>query len=404
MPNTLTIGDVNNKLYRLSGQFSTTIKTSQSVSTWTGSPTGVSWDDTNTLFSGTSLNDKLYLLSGLFSSTLKTSQDVNSVDTNPTDISCDNTNTPWCGIEAYKLYLQSGRFSSTIKTSQGNLATNRRPQGISWDNVNTPWCANIPVQKLYIQSGQFSSTVKTSLETVGGAEPWAITFSAGNTPWVSGTSDKLYLQSGQFSSTIKTSQSIATIDGWMHGIETEPYGNRLGYNQSLTSAISLSSVIDAYKIHVIQHGFTISQFIEMWGGAYNRNITHYLSLLPFVRYDGNGQYTTVERGLRQDIVQQFLPNRIQYNDLHAEQQINYSLIRTAGIPRSVQTDITLGYNFTLSRSLCSDLIITQTISGISAKAPKSVLIVNQSITLQLVKQLSVISAIDVHSTHTHYAL
>lgn len=400
MPNTLTIidGGASDKVYHLSGQFSSTVKTSQSVATWTTSPTGVSWDGTNTLFSGTTPNDKLYLLSGLFTSTLKTSQDINSIDNNPQDISCDNNNTPWCGWGANKLYLQSGRFTSTLKTSQSVA----RPTGISWDNINTPRCSDLTT-KLYLQSGQFSSTIKTSLAIIH--NPGACTYSAGNTPWCelsAFANKKLYLQSGQFSSTIKTSRVIAPAS--MVGIETEPYGNRLGYNQSMESIFALSQDVDGELVYSIEHGLVISQFIILSGGSYLREVTSYLSALPLVRYDGNGQYTIVERGLRQDIVQDFHPNRIQYNDIKIGQQIGYNLIRAAGVPKSVQSDIVLDQSFELSRSLYNDLSITQAITGTAAKAPRDHISLKQIISLQKVLNISVTTPLGIYSTHTHYVL
>ncbi len=67
--------------------------------------------------SGTPGGEKLYLQSGEFSATLKTSLDVSGVDVSLTGISWDGTNTPWSGYAADKLYLQSGQFSATLKTS-----------------------------------------------------------------------------------------------------------------------------------------------------------------------------------------------------------------------------------------------------------------------------------------------
>lgn len=62
-------------------------------------------------------DDKLYLQSGQFTSTVKTSEYVGGVDALPAGISYDGANTPWCGATDDKLYLQSGQFTSTIKDS-----------------------------------------------------------------------------------------------------------------------------------------------------------------------------------------------------------------------------------------------------------------------------------------------
>ena len=48
---------------------------------------------------------KLYLQSGQFTSTIKTSQDVSAVETTPDGISYDDTNTPWSEHTDDKLYL-----------------------------------------------------------------------------------------------------------------------------------------------------------------------------------------------------------------------------------------------------------------------------------------------------------
>ncbi len=67
---------------------------------------------------GGSEGDKLYLTSGQFTSTIKTSEYVGGVDLDPNGVSWDGTNTPWAGRQASKLYLTSGQFTSTIKTSE----------------------------------------------------------------------------------------------------------------------------------------------------------------------------------------------------------------------------------------------------------------------------------------------
>lgn len=54
--------------------------------------------------------DKLYLQSGQFSATLKTSVDVSGLTNQPMGVSWDGTNTPWSGGGCgNKLYLQKGQ-------------------------------------------------------------------------------------------------------------------------------------------------------------------------------------------------------------------------------------------------------------------------------------------------------
>ena len=145
-----------------SGQFTSTIKTSESVAAIANGPTGISWDGANTLWPGATITSrKLYLQSGQFTSTLKDSQRVTIFEFGPNGISWDGVNTPWSGGSFDKLYLQSGKFTSTLKTSQSIQAIDTSLSDISWNGTDTLWCG-LTGQKLYLQSGQFTSTLKTS--------------------------------------------------------------------------------------------------------------------------------------------------------------------------------------------------------------------------------------------------
>ena len=70
---------------RLTQPAVTAIKTSQWVSAIDTVPGGISWDGINTPWIG-ALDNKLYLTSGQFTSTLKTSEAVGAIDANPRDI------------------------------------------------------------------------------------------------------------------------------------------------------------------------------------------------------------------------------------------------------------------------------------------------------------------------------
>ncbi len=219
-------GSASKKLYLQSGQFTSTLKTSEDVTARDLTPRGISWDGTNTPWCGS--NDvKLYLQSGQFTSTLKTSEDISGIDTLPFSNSWDLANTPWIGDQAKKLYLQSGQFTSTLKTSELISAVDATPRGISYDGDNTPW-AGSEADKLYLQSGQFTSTLKTS-EAITGIDtaPNDISYDGTNTLWIGIEADKLYLQSGQFTSTLKTSEAIGGIDTGGQGIETNDVDSRV---------------------------------------------------------------------------------------------------------------------------------------------------------------------------------
>jgi hypothetical protein len=187
-------------LFLQSGQFSSTLKRRLDVSSISNTPWGVSWDGTNTPWTG----GKLYLQSGQFTSTLKTSE--GGAIGQSRDISWDGADTPVVSLAPFKLFLQSGQFTSTVKTSEDVSSIDTSPAGISWTGTNTPWCGE-EADKLYLQSGQFTSTVKTS-EYIGGTINSAkgISWDNENTPWCA--HHKLYLQSGQFTSTLKTSEDI----------------------------------------------------------------------------------------------------------------------------------------------------------------------------------------------------
>jgi|3_EtaG_2_1085321.scaffolds.fasta_scaffold22976_2 hypothetical protein len=166
--------NTGDKLFRLSGQYTITVKDSQVVSAFSTTPTGISFDGTNTVWisSGFSHMRKLWLQSGQFSATLKTSYDVNPIETIPESctsnlVSSSGNDTPWTGVSGMKLYLQSGQFSSTMKTSLLISGVNITPSGIAFDGTNTIWSGQENNETLYLQSGQFSATLKTSLDISG---------------------------------------------------------------------------------------------------------------------------------------------------------------------------------------------------------------------------------------------
>lgn len=243
MADTPWCGNQADKLYLTSGQFESTLKTSQYIGGIDATPTGISYDGADTPWCGSG-GPKLYLTSGQFTSTLKNSFDISGIDAYPWGISYDGTNTPWAGNEADKLYLASGQFESTLKTSEDVSGIDTWPIGISYDGTNTPWMGN-EAHKLYLTSGQFESTLKTS-EDVSGIEgtPTGVSWDGTNTPWCgSGAGAKLYLTSGQFTSTLKTSASVNGIDTSSWGISTNNWMQRLGA-VTLSEQFSLTNSID----------------------------------------------------------------------------------------------------------------------------------------------------------------
>ena len=173
-------------------------------------------DNTPWTGNGSTGNDKLFLQSGQFTSTIVTSENISAFGTTPTSVAWDGTNSPWSTIISNRLLLQSGQYTSTLKTS---LAVARTSDGICWDGADSPWSSPTIPAKLLVQSGQFTSTIKTSLDVSAvDTQPRDISFSSGDTPWIGSEADKLYLQSGQFTSTLKTSESVSLIDNNTQGI------------------------------------------------------------------------------------------------------------------------------------------------------------------------------------------
>jgi hypothetical protein len=101
-------------------------------------------------------------LSGRVTSTIKTSQSVSSVDTSPQGIVVLKNDTGWCGSQASKYYITSGKFTSTIKDSlaETNYWSAGFPYDISADREHTYLDQT---ERIFYVSGQFGTTIKDSL-------------------------------------------------------------------------------------------------------------------------------------------------------------------------------------------------------------------------------------------------
>jgi hypothetical protein len=295
MADTPWVGSQADKLYLQSGQFTSTLKTSEAIGAIEAIPMGISYDGTNTPWTGRA-DDKLYLQSGQFTSTLKTSEAIGTIDLYPTGISWDGTNTPWAGFDQ-KLYLQSGQFTSTLKTSEDVSGIDTTPHGVSFDGTNTPWIGQTD-QKLYLQSGQFTSTLKTS-QSIGDALPRDISWDGTNTPWIGQTDQKLYLQSGQFTSTLKTSEDVTSIDTVPEGICTNDYEGRLGgapqvYERSVNHAMSLTqnTVLTAIFNRSLSDDLSLNQTMAT-ASIFNRSLSNDLSLNQALAVEGLEEVSSI---------------------------------------------------------------------------------------------------------------
>lgn len=209
--------------YLLSGQFTTTVKTSIDHSAAFGheiGPTAITYDGTNPGIAGEAASsaDKLYLISGVFSSTLKDSQETTVFTAGAMQGgSLDNTNTTVITSAANRaLYLSSGKFSVTIKTSASLTSFDTNITGVTFDETNTTIVGNaaggFTDTKLWLLSGQFSTTIKDS-EDISGIDtiPEDVDYDGTNTLWIGDEANKAYLTSGQFTATIKTSVSTSGL-------------------------------------------------------------------------------------------------------------------------------------------------------------------------------------------------
>lgn len=281
-------GRGDNKLYLQSGQFTSTLKTSEDVSGVDNIVTGISWDGINTPFSGDQAK-KLYLISGQFTSTLKDSESIGGIEQLLRGISWDGINTPWCGeFGNDTLYLQSGQFSSTLKTSQDVSAFDDFTNGISWDGTNTPF-VGASNDKLFLISGQFSSTLKTSqsISTVD-TDMLGISWDGTNTPCIGDQNNKLFLISGQFSSTIKTSENINSIDTIPSDISTNSVNERISntaQGMSFTDTNKLAGRLDGtINITKALSESSLTDYVIYWGS----NATTKLNEIPITTLPKTG--------------------------------------------------------------------------------------------------------------------
>ena len=153
-----------------SGQFSATIKVSFSYSPFFAGLAGISSTQSlDTPVLKTASPGKLFNLSGQFTGTLKDSESVGEFISSG-GISFDGVNTPWvanAGL-AGSLFLQSGQFSATIKMSL-DVTSVGVPRDITFRNGDTPWMETLStsINKLHLGSGQFTTTIKDSEDVVG---------------------------------------------------------------------------------------------------------------------------------------------------------------------------------------------------------------------------------------------
>ena len=228
-------GSDDNKLFEMSGQFTTTVKSSININLVDTETRGIEADGTDQVWIGNTDN-KLYLQSG-FTSTLKTSQSVSGISTYCYGVSEDGTDTPWA--DSNRLYQQSGKFTSTLKTSYNTYDVDNLAQDVSSDGTDNLWIGG-QADKLYLQSA-FTTTLKTS-QAIGSVDvdPQSISWDGVNTIWCGTEASRLYLQSGRFTSTLKTSEVYPDTYAY-GGLSTDDVNGRLGLGGGLSIPVGMYS-------------------------------------------------------------------------------------------------------------------------------------------------------------------
>ncbi len=356
--NTPWSGATDDKLYLTSGQFSSTLKTSQAVGGVDSIPIEVTWDGTNTPWSGDQAK-KLYLTSGQFSSTIKTSEDIGSIDNVIVGISCNRTDTPWVGLQADKLYLQSGQFTSTLKTSEYIGSIDSTPTGIAFDSTNTPW-SGLSDDKLYLQSGQFTSTLKTS-EFIGSIElsPHSVTWDGINTPWIGSGGNKLYLQSGQFTSTLKTSENVSGVDTLPTGIETNAFNQRLSQRYNISADIIFAHVFTGSKeMMETPSASLIFSATETYLGEYTRGETASLIFTQAAAYGLEAIRSESGALIFEGIVNIPIHLKSVSNDLIFGQSVSYSKETTRVLASTLALNSVVTRSLETTKSISSSVVFT----------------------------------------------
>lgn len=208
-----------------SGRFTGTVKTSTDFTVYSAdAPGGLGHDGSNSFgffskwIGGSS--ESMYRWSGLFTTTVKSSLDVSANHDMATGC-WDGANTMWCGWDLDEfgfrnnnyLYLQSGAFTSTVKTSLNieSISGGTDYGEPTWDETDTTICSDAIANDWKLMSGQYTSTIKTSIAFSSGdntQDPCRV-----GDGYISHEGSRGSHYSGQFSSTIKTSGSYFPLGG-----------------------------------------------------------------------------------------------------------------------------------------------------------------------------------------------
>ena len=215
-------GGLYDSFYLQSGTFTSTLK--HSLDPLLTSIRTMDWDGVDT-FTYAATGTRLFKMSGQFTTTVRDSYGVAGDAGSGNGVSPDVTNSSWSSDQANKLFLQSSKFTSTIKDSENVSGSDQNLRDISFDGINTPW-SGTELNKLFLTSGQFTNVIKISISTPE-VSTFGISWTGTDTLDSGWTSDTLRLTSGQFTSTVKDSEYVNGIDGNLYGISTNDFDARI---------------------------------------------------------------------------------------------------------------------------------------------------------------------------------
>lgn len=234
MPNTLTTDRTGaNKLFKTSGEFTSTILDSLADSNFDTQPGDADADANGDTFVSGFTGDKIYKLSGTFSTTILDSEATQgSTDPFPVGASVDENNY-FVGEIWYEVYWGSGQMTSTVLSSIDLTSATNSLSGAGCDADNSWWGTNGTEGNgygIYIMSGKVTSTYVDSLSRVGVTETSGVDGSANGTDSLvhEGSLTRMVKYSGKISSTVLDSVDDSSwVTGSHYGMGTDDFEGRL---------------------------------------------------------------------------------------------------------------------------------------------------------------------------------
>lgn len=236
MPDVMWYSAQSGKGYIVSGMLSSTIKTSLSMPAAGNPYHSLSPYRTDTLATQPG-NAKIHHVSGQFTTTIKNSNSYGDFWSHPRGLKYTDALNPtegdtfWTARSAQKLIRESSILTRTIRSSFQHDGIQEDAQGISYNPVtdNTLWIfINDEEEGAYAQSGAISSTVRASnsLNLTGN---YTGISSADNVDCLASRdvnspdwNTKIFLMSGQFTNTVKQSFVSGYLQSTSGDIEVTP--------------------------------------------------------------------------------------------------------------------------------------------------------------------------------------